>query len=119
MARKRKKRTAFVPKAIFATAFAGVIPLCAAGCNQGPISGVAADFAVRDLAQPDLPPHGFFDVAAPAFDLSHPDVTSFPDVAWGGFDMHDPPDLRSPPDDMSVAVADQGFGDLSSGNKGG
>jgi hypothetical protein len=117
MARKRKRRTAFVPKAIFATAFAGVIPLCVAGCNQGPIAGVAADFAVRDMAQPDLPPHGFFDVAAPAFDLSHPDLAQ-PDLRNFGFADVAAADFGNLPD-LSVAVADQGFGDLSSGNKGG
>jgi hypothetical protein len=90
--RKRRKRSAFVPRMIFATAFAGVVPLCVAGCGGGEMLGVAEqafDLARPDAAkQPDFRTYGFFDVAAVDFAI--------------------PPDFSEGPD-MSLAVADGGF----------
>ncbi len=102
MASKRKKRrTAFVPRWLFRAATVGLVPACALGCGD----------AQPELPRPDLSRQWFFDVAAFLFDLAQPDLSTQPDLSsqWffdvAAFLF----DIAAPVDDLSFSVADAGF----------
>jgi hypothetical protein len=73
---KRRKRTAIVPRIVFAACFAGVVPVCVVGCD-----GSAP-------APPDLRANHYFDV----FTFPFEDLSGVLGVA----------DLGFTPDDLST-----------------
>ena len=118
MTRKLRPTTAFVPRIVFATVFAGVVPACVMACgggDSGPATGlsqgVAADvFGVADIAfdtRPDTN-HGEFSVADTSFTVA--------DTAFGVADTaFDAKDTGKDAGDTGVdakdvfSVADLGF----------
>jgi hypothetical protein len=118
---KWKKKTAFVPRFVFATACIGstVVPACVGACGgqvewDADAQGYGVAVAFREAS--------YFDVAAPfeagftyedaSFDVAAPfDVgTPFRDAPY---DITVPLDVGTPFQDAPFGVADVGFGDSS------
>jgi mannose/fructose/N-acetylgalactosamine-specific phosphotransferase system component IIC len=101
---KKRKKTAFVPRFVFATACAGsVVPLCVTSCGgavqqdaDAAVLGVAD--VTFDVAAPFDAPHGAHDVAAPfgvadlGFDVAAPFDGGVADLGFHAADSGDAPD---------------------------